>query len=268
MVSNLIFDLGLNKGEDSEFYLRKGFKVVAVDASRQLCAFAEARLKKYVDAGELNILNYAIADHDAEKITFYENTQNSVWGTIDEDWRRNKKPGADSTAVEVSSLRLDTLIRQFGLPYYLKIDIEGMDFLAIRQLLNLKERPKYLSIESEKISWKKLVQECSFLKQLGYTKFKIVNQKKITTQRCPNPPLEGKFVSHKFEEGSSGLFGEELPGTWMSFDECIKAYRKIFQQYQLFGDYGLFNKRYLKFAMRKIGIKYPDIGWYDTHATW
>ena len=33
----LIFDIGCHLGEDSEFYLRKGFKVVAVEANPELC---------------------------------------------------------------------------------------------------------------------------------------------------------------------------------------------------------------------------------------
>ena len=32
--NNLIYDVGLHKGEDSEFYLKKGFRVVAIEAFR------------------------------------------------------------------------------------------------------------------------------------------------------------------------------------------------------------------------------------------
>jgi hypothetical protein len=31
--TNLIFDMGLHKGEDTDFYLRKGFDVVAFEAN-------------------------------------------------------------------------------------------------------------------------------------------------------------------------------------------------------------------------------------------
>ena len=33
-VTNLIYDLGSHNGQDSEFYLKKGFTVVAVEAIR------------------------------------------------------------------------------------------------------------------------------------------------------------------------------------------------------------------------------------------
>ena len=32
-VDDLIFDVGFHKGEDTEFYLKKGFPVVAADAN-------------------------------------------------------------------------------------------------------------------------------------------------------------------------------------------------------------------------------------------
>ena len=269
MQYNLIFDLGLHKGEDSEFYLKKGFRVIGVDASGELCRFCRNRLKKYIDNGSLVILNYAIGTKNNQPTTFYKNLNNSVWGTTDINWaKRNEKFGTVSVAVEVETIRLDTLIKKYGVPYYLKVDIEGMDLLAVKQLLHISEKPQYLSIESEKRSWKKLLEECSFLKELGYTEFKIINQKKINTQRSPDKPLEGKSIAHVFEEGCSGLFGKELPGSWMSYKECIRFYKGVFIKYKLFGDFGWFNNRFFRSILYMMKIKYPDVGWYDTHVTY
>ncbi|MDO6434625.1 FkbM family methyltransferase [Flavitalea sp. BT771] len=268
MDTNLIFDLGLHKGEDSEFYLKKGFRVVGVEASEELCRISRVALKKYIDNGQMRIVNCAVGDKDGDTISFYKNTSISVWGTVDINWaKRNEMFGAQSIREQVRTVRLDTLIRKFGMPYYMKIDIEGTDLLAIRQLTGLHERPKYLSIESEKISWQKLLDECSVLKTLGYTNFKIINQKYIQQQKCPEISLEGQFVHHVFKEGSSGLFGGELPGKWMTLEECIKTYRRLFRMYRLFGDYGYFNNKFCKSILHKMRIGYPDVGWYDTHAT-
>ena len=44
---NLIYDVGLHKGEDAEFYLHKGFRVVAFEADPDLIAFCRERLKKF-----------------------------------------------------------------------------------------------------------------------------------------------------------------------------------------------------------------------------
>ncbi len=57
---DLIFDVGLHKGEDTEFYLKKGFRVVGIEASSELCEVASQRLSSYVTSGQLTILNAAI----------------------------------------------------------------------------------------------------------------------------------------------------------------------------------------------------------------
>ena len=49
---DLIYDVGLHKGEDAEFYLRKGFRVVAFEADPDLIAFCRERLKEFIDQGQ------------------------------------------------------------------------------------------------------------------------------------------------------------------------------------------------------------------------
>ena len=279
MEKKVIFDLGAHMGEDSDFYLRKGFKVIAVDASDKLCKTISERFKNHPNRNDYKILNYAITEKDDEVIEFYENTDNSVWGTIFEDWdQRNKRLGANSNKKTVKTKRLDTLIEselQNGWKNieYVKIDIEGADVMALKSLSNLKQKPKFVSLESEKTSWDKLVAEFAILKDLGYSKFKVVDQTKIPDQKCPYPSLEGQYIDHKFEFGSSGLFGLELPGEWLNADEAIEAYKKIFRRYKYFGDDGIFNNklfmknRYLNKIMSFFKLKYPHVGWYDTHAT-
>ena len=44
-MSDLIYDIGMHEGEDSEFYLLKGFRVVAVEADPDLCQAAAERLQ-------------------------------------------------------------------------------------------------------------------------------------------------------------------------------------------------------------------------------
>lgn len=272
MLKKVIVDLGAHKGEDSDFYLRKGFRVIAVDASSELCKSISQKFDGHPNKNDFSILNYAITEKDGETVEFYENLDNSVWSTIFENWdQRNKKLGTTSVKKSVKTIRLDTLIqnevRGEEILEYVKIDIEGADMLALKSLSNLKQKPKFISIESEKLSWEKLIEEFAVLKDLGYKKFKVIDQYKIEEQKCPYPPLEGCYIDHKFEFGSSGLFGHELPGEWLSQEEAIKVYKKIFFRYKYFGDYGFFNNRYLKKVFQILKLKFTYIGWYDTHAT-
>lgn len=270
MNTDLIFDVGLHKGEDSEFYLRKGFKVVAIEAVPSLCDGARERLRHYLDTGQLTILNLAIAEKSGP-IKFFVNESISVWGTISAEWaKRNERLGAKSFEITVEGIPFHHILKRFGVPYYLKIDIEGADLLCLQALRNFTSRPKYVSIESTKTSWSDLVDEFALFKSLGYSKFKLVQQHTVKNQTCPFPAREGLYVNHRFEHASSGLFGEEAPGEWLSEREALKLYRKVFVRYRLFGDAGIFRRlrgllSRLPFARRL--AKLTQVGWYDTHAS-
>jgi len=106
MDSNLIYDVGLHKGEDSEFYLKKGFRVVAIEALSELCEIARRRLQKYVETGQLVILNVAISNENGA-IKFFANRQNSVWGTTNETWaKRNERMETSSCEIPWKGLAL------------------------------------------------------------------------------------------------------------------------------------------------------------------
>jgi FkbM family methyltransferase len=259
----MIFDVGLHRGEDSEFYLKKGFKVIGVEANPALCTEVGSRFQQEVQSGQLIIVNKAISQTQG-RLKFYLNTKVSVWSTLDQDWaERNRRLGAESIECEVEAITLSTLIEEFGMPYYLKIDIEGSDLLAIEGLANLSTRPRYLSIESDKDSFRALRREIAILRAVGYDQFNIVNQTEVVHQRPPNPAKEGQYGHHTFELGSSGLFGGELPGPWLTADEAIEAYRHIFLCYALTGDDPFVRSPLLRRLLRRIGFR---AGWYDTHA--
>lgn len=237
MRGNLIYDVGLHLGEDSEFYLMKGFDVVAVEANPVIAAKAADRLKAYVDAGRLIIVNKAIARHEGP-IEFFESDR-SIWGTTDRTLaERNRHLGSSIREITVSGIPFQRLLEEHGVPYYLKIDIEGADGLCLEGLLSSADRPKYVSLESSKHSFDDVVNELCLLRKLGYRKYKVVPQHRIVEQRLPNPPREGRFVDQVFEEGSSGAFGQELPGEWMSLEQTLKVYMRIFRKYRIVGDYG------------------------------
>ena len=151
----------------------------------------------------------------------------------------------------------------------MKIDIEGMDIVCCAALLSLKERPSYISIESEKISFKKLETELNLFEKLGYKDFKIIQQDNIKRQKEKKLCGENCSINYNFLEGSSGLFGKELPGIWINKEKALTRYKKIFLLYKIFGDNSflkknIFTKYFLKMFRKLTGI--PTPGWYDTHA--
>jgi|RhiMetdeSRZDD1v2_1073273.scaffolds.fasta_scaffold172015_2 FkbM family methyltransferase len=268
MRSDLIYDVGAHKGEDAEFYLLKGFRVVAIEAVPTLCDEIRVRLRSYLKSGQLTLINAAIAD-TVGPITFFVNQKISVYGTAWENWaKRNELFGAPSNKTTVNGIRFSDVLAHHGIPYYLKIDIEGSDLLCLNALKLFRSLPKYVSIESATVRWTDALEEFSLFRELGYSKFKLVQQRDVPKQRCPNPPAEGKYVDHQFEKGSSGLFGEEVPGKWMSEREAINSYRVKFLRYRLVGDESiLWRSKYGQYFYNRYATRLLRVGWYDTHAT-
>jgi FkbM family methyltransferase len=267
-VAELVFDVGFHKGEDTDFYLKKGFRVVAVEANPLLHAAGMDRFRRETASGQLTLLNVAIAEADGP-IRFFINKRATEWGTTSAEFAaRNVELGAPSEEITVPGMRFERILGDFGVPYYLKIDIEGADLLCLRGLLQFRTRPSHVSLESNKTSWQGLRAELQELRGLGYRRFKVVSQEGVPAQLCPNPALEGRYVEHRFTRGSSGAFGEEAPGEWLSYDKALARYRRIFLRYRLFGDAGWFTGRTLRRPLLWRLIRYlPRPDWYDTHAT-
>lgn len=264
MQSDLIFDLGMHRGEDTEFYLKKGFRVVAVEADPDLAARNSEKFADAIAAGRLVIVNKAIAPK-AGRITMHRNLSRAVWNTLDPAWaERNAAWGHGSEAVEIEATTLCAVIAEHGVPLYLKIDIEGMDMVALAALESFPDRPKFVSIESEQGSFRALREEFALLERLGYNRFKVIDQNRVAQQSEPNPALIGAYSGHQFSYGSSGLFGDEAPGRWLSMSAAIERYRSIFLRYALTGDDPLIRSKFLVKLLRKLGF---GPSWYDTHAT-
>jgi FkbM family methyltransferase len=252
--SDLIYDVGFHKGEDTEYYLKKGFRVVAVEANPDLCAQGQSSFDHAIRDGRLVIVNRAIADRPGQ-LTFYRN-ENTVWGTLDPLWAaRNARLGSPSEEITVEAITMAELLEEFGSPHYAKFDIEGFDMIGVKGLASAAERPAYLSVEGEKDSFKALRQEFEILTGLGYDRFKIVPQTKVPTQ-------QPKDVDHVFPAGSSGQFGEEAPGPWLTAAQAVERYRAIFFRYSLVGDDPT-APRWMRSLAWRLGVRNE---WYDTHA--
>jgi len=269
---NLVYDVGLHKGEDTDYYLKKGFKVVAFEANPDLVTFCKQRFANEINSGSLTIVEGAITDPQTKdsnsKIRFYKNSV-SAWGTIVDEWAdRNKTLGADCEIIEVPKIDFAKCLRDFGMPHYLKIDIEGVDIACLKYLLDFDTRPDYISIESNKISFEKLREEFNLFTALGYDYFQMVNQSRITSQKQLKDSKEGNPINYNFSRGASGLFGSDLEKeNWKTLDESISRYRKIFWGYEKLGDNSSINRFRLGRLLTRLSSYVIGIpGWYDTHA--
>lgn len=276
MNTNLIYDIGMHNGDDTAYYLSLGYKVIAIDASPDLVEKAKTRFKEAIETGKLNILNLGIANGEGT-MDFYLNKKSSVWNSFDKEIGERGGNGFDIIKVKTDSV--DHVVEKNGVPFYMKIDIEGNDILCLISLVNCAEKPLHISVEVNNVE---LIHK---LNELGYKKFKIIDQFKFLPLEIPVFPefkmykihyafnhsmnffvrvarrLTGRFVDQYYEsryrklfnynhpQGSSGPFGDALPGKWHDYEAVLKVYE--------------FYKRKFEASARFQGYNF----WIDIHAT-
>ena len=153
--------------------------------------------------------------YNSERVlTFYLNLDIDEWSSFGK--RLGTRDNTRFSTLEVPCRGLDYLIGKYGMPYYLKIDVEGLDAAIARDLTRWAIRPAYASVEDDGI-------HCLIaLYETGARQFKFINQVAIRDYAPPKVALEGRSVEHSFGVGSSGPFGRELPGEWL---EPVSAWR-------------------------------------------
>ena len=230
MSATTVYDLGMHNGDDSEYYLTKGYRVIAVEANPLLCAEAEQRFAPEIAAGRLRVLNLAVA-REAGSAEFYVKRERAPQSSL--------RPPRDMTgwqAVTVETAPLADLVEEASDIAFMKIDIERMDIVALDSLIAAGIRPPLISAEAH--SFEVLLK----LYVMGYPRYRLVNAGIVHREhkRRRIRLRDGSETVYRFAPGSSGPFGEDLPAPWTDISRTA---------YTWFGRETLLGS-----------------GWYDVHA--
>lgn len=211
----LVIDVGMGLGADARYYLRQGFRVVAVEANPLAIdtALSDPGTASYLLSGQLSVLNAAIADPSSEEV------QTSFW-VIPHRPEQSKTVSwlalEGGEEVSVRTVRCSDLIRVFGEVAYMKVDVEfnTIDCLAsLRHEAEAQQRgrdnatpvgwlpPRLLSLEVESAH---LVESFyAHLAALGYSSYKVCRQFVYSPGVCE----QGYYKTELLGCGS-GPFGE------------------------------------------------------------
>jgi len=254
----IVFDVGMHDGSDTAFYLHQGYAVLAVEADPVLAADGELRFAEAIKAGQLYILNAGIAAHPGTA-TFWICDDHSVWNSF--DVRIASRNGSRHHAITVRTCRFADVLKTFGIPAYLKIDIEGADSLCVEDL-DRQHLPRFISVEcecvgdGERLTADESVQMLDRLRDAGYSRFKLVSQEDFSTVTHPDRwrftrrviesasdgrlsvpgfrrlaravsvrrRLQRRNRGYRFACGSTGPWGDGLLGRWSTYDEARATY--------------------------------------------
>lgn len=204
---NLIFDVGMHDGNDTRYYLDLGYRVVAIEANPVLVKKCQERFADDIAAGKLIIENVGIHIQPGV-LTFYVNESNSEWSSFVETLG---KRGDKFHTIQIECVTLATLVQKHGTPFFLKVDVEGVDHLVVKDIPKLPSRPHFVSLEDNGIY------SLLAMYEAGVREFKFTNQP--DQQRSINPK-----TGQIFGGASSGRFGDDIDGPWLSLHEAFDFY--------------------------------------------
>jgi FkbM family methyltransferase len=211
----IIYDFGANNGDDIPYYLKKADVVVAVEANPALCRQMEERFSSAIGDGRLKVENCVlVGDGSQPEVHFYLHKRHHVLGQFPQP---DANVVADYEKVLLPSRSVLEILRQYGDPYYIKIDIEHYEEPILKALFQAGVRPPFISAESHSI------RVFALLAGLGeYAAFKLVDGPTVAEKyKNHTIAVEGGSEQYSFPPHSAGPFGEDIPGDWMNADDLF-----------------------------------------------
>lgn len=219
----LVVDIGMSEGDDTDFYLRKGFDVVGVEADATLQDALRARFAAPLAEGRLRLLHRAASAGPGGTVTFWHDPGNQGHSRLAQG---EAAPGV--IAHQVRTIDWTELRAVAGVPYYLKMDIEGAEAGFIASMKGSPELPWYISSEMQTFA------PAEAMHAVGYRHFRLINQTLWPHLTLPDPPREGVFADKPASSHWSGPFGRETPGQrWFSFEELRTLHAAVHRLWEL-----------------------------------
>ena len=205
-MKKIIYDLGSNNGCNIPYYLLNSDLVVAVEANPILCQLIKKLFEKDIIDGKLIVENCIVtALSDNEDRDFYIHKHNHVLSQFLLPSQENIK---FFYKIKVNSRNIISIIKDYGAPYYIKIDLENYDYYILKELLFQKIYPKYLSVEAHNKNIYDIIIENG-----KYKSFKLVDGISVA-KKYQNRII--KNINYSFKEHSAGPFGNDIDGQWMT----------------------------------------------------
>lgn len=171
--NDVIFDIGANDGRKTDVFLRLGARVVAVEPDETNQTIIRNKfIRNRIFPKSVTIEGKAVSDQVGTMPMFIEspgsalNTLNPKWAnTLRNDEARFSQHFNFAKEKMVETTTLQTLMSKHGIPFYIKIDVEGHE---LNVLQGLKCPVPYLSFEVNLPEFKEEGIECiRLLNRLG-----------------------------------------------------------------------------------------------------
>lgn len=152
---DLIFDVGANVGEKTNVFLRLGARVICIEPDEANQEVLRGKFLRYRFASKpVVIVGKAVSDKSTIETMWIDGAGSAV-NTLSQKWAETLKANKDKFEHEhcglefaqrkaVETTTLEDLIQTHGLPFFVKIDVEGYEKNVIK---GLKHPVPFLSFE-------------------------------------------------------------------------------------------------------------------------
>jgi FkbM family methyltransferase len=214
-MKKIIYDFGANNGDNIKYYIQKSDMVIAIEADPKQCNIIKDQYQKEIVEQKLFIENCIVTSGaSSNSELFYLHKERSL---LNQYPRPNDKDLHNFKQTTLPSKNIIEIIKKYGAPYYIKIDLENYDHIVLEELFINNIKPPYISAESMTLN------TFAILVSLGnYKSFKLVNGDDVHLV-YKNKIIEtlNDKVDFSFPIHSAGPFGNDINGSWFTIENFL-----------------------------------------------
>jgi FkbM family methyltransferase len=169
----IAFDIGANIGQTVDELLPNYDKIICFEPNPNLVTVIK---NKFFNNDKVTIEELGLSDKTETKKFNISNSH--VVSTFSEDWINNSRFTNVynwDTSIDVKTTTLDEVIDKYGIPYFIKIDVEGYEYEVLKGLTKLLENT-YFAFEWAEEQYEIVNKTVKYLKELGYNNFSYTYQ--------------------------------------------------------------------------------------------
>ena len=177
---DLYFDIGAHLGDKSKPFIEKKIKTIMVEP---IPACVKSLKKLYSKNSIVKIIPKGLGSKNTKKILSI-NKEMPTTSTFAKHWKSGRFSNLKwPDKIQVQITTLDSLIKKFGNPQYIKIDVEGYELNVIK---GLTKKSGIISFEVTSEFFSDAIKCLDYLKKLSYSSFtfSIGEQKKFCCDWC------------------------------------------------------------------------------------